>query len=71
MIAGVQSSRVPGLFGAPLEGVRRSQRKLKEHAKAVARGGLSPENVAGLVEAEHSFKASVAVVRAADRMIGT
>ena len=71
MIAGVQSSRVLGLFGAPLDGLRRSQRKLEEDAEAIAQGDLSPEKIVGLVEAEHSFNANVVVVRAADRMVGT
>jgi hypothetical protein len=71
MISGVQSSRLLGLFGAPLDGLRRSQRKLEENAQAIARGDLSPDNIVGLIEAEKSFKANAVVVRTADRMVGT
>jgi len=71
MIAGVQSSRVLGMFGSSLDGMRRSQRNLEEAAHGIARGELSPERMVSLIEAEGSFKANAAVMRTADRMVGT
>jgi len=71
MIAGLQSSRILGVFGAPLDGMRQSQRKLEEHSGRIARGDLSVENVVGLMEAEGLYKANAAAARTAGQMIGT
>jgi hypothetical protein len=59
------------LFAAPLDGVRRGVRQHAEAGERMAAGDVSAENMVDLIEANVLVKANIAVLRSADKMIGS
>ena len=71
MISPLGSQPRMDLFAAPLEGMRRGAARLNATAENIARGEVTPENAAGLIQAGILAKANAVAVRTADEILGT
>jgi hypothetical protein len=70
MISSVNSHRQLELFEAPRRGMQRAFAQAGDAAGRIADGDVSPDNMVDLLEAGTLAKANVAVMHAADDMIG-
>lgn len=71
MISSINSSGMPDLFAAPLQGIQRGVDQLNTAAQAVAQGDISPGNVVQQIQAEMLVKANVVAARTADQILGS
>lgn len=58
-------------FSAPIEGIGRVTERFDYYAAAVASGRVEAREMVGTIESRRELEANVAVMRAADEMIGT
>ena len=55
----------------PLEGIHSATSQFETHAEAIAKGSFDPQDFAGLIVNRRAVEANVAVIRTADKMMGT